>query len=267
MSEKVKSWNEVWTENYLGQSEVAKSITTKVNYKNNMYIPWAVMERALYTLDQDGQVIVLRNDKGMVWTDSMTIDVPQKDGSVVPQTMLAHFVRVTVSFMNKWFEETFPIQNNSYEPVRFYDQNTVNKAIQRAKAKGISRATGIGWALYESGDLQYELDGAAVTTPTVTQKSLAQTTPKETPKAEAEAEATVAVDYGQEVYSIIHDAGIQKEEVQKMLDFVNKSLQRTYGQSLSVDQTVEEVSALISKLAKPEVLVKSIKTQLGVSNA
>jgi hypothetical protein len=71
------------------------------------------------------------------------------------------------------FIEEYPIQDNSYEPVRFIDCNVVNKAIQRGKAKVASRATGIGLKLYEGQDLQF--DGKESKGPELPKKPVAKT--------------------------------------------------------------------------------------------
>lgn len=260
--EKLK-WNEVWIQNYSGQSDIAKAISIKANYKGNTYIPWAVMERALYSLDTSGRSEPVINPLtgGFVFTETFELPIVNKDGSEGKALAVSHFVKASCIFLGETFVESFPLQDNSYNAVRLYDQNIVNKALQRAKAKVISRATGIGWGLYESGDLQYELDGAA--TPTPNQTPIPQAPKKPVEKVEAPKAEKNDTDYATIVHTMFKDAPVEK--AQTVIAFVNKSLKRTYNKELSLDQTVEEVGEIISLLAKPDVLVNSIKTQLEVA--
>lgn len=272
MSDKL-TWNEVWFNNYSGLSDIAKAIITKANYKGNKYIPWAVMERALYALDNDGTVDPVVNfNGGFVFSETFELPTVNKEGVQTVTLAVSHFVKAKCLFMGKTFYESFPLQDNSYNAVRVYDQNIVNKAIQRAKAKVISRATGIGWALYESGDLQYELDGAVALGNSqapvfIFESSTPMPTPEPIKTKAVTAEASKKVeekDHAEQILALLKDESIPKETMEKMLSFINNSLNRSYGLTLAVDSTKDQVDELVSKLAKPEVLIKSIKTQLGV---
>lgn len=273
-TQKIKSWIETWTENYKGESEISRTITMKLTYKNNSYIGWAVMERVLLQLDPDSKITLVRNEQGgFVHTEKQVLRNPQQGGTYLEVEIISHFVQIAVSFMGKEFEENFPIQDNAYNAVRAFDQNLVNKAIQRAKAKVISRATGIGWALYETGDLQYELDEKAPTKPSV---EAPQTTPSadtKAPKTKAAVEpkkatepASVdapveATDGVLEVFELLHT--VEASKAQNVLDFVNKPLMKQYNKSLTLVQTIDELRDVFTSTAKPDVLIKSIKTQLG----
>ena len=158
-----KSWKEVFTENYNGTSEVAKEIEPflKENYKGNSYIPWATMERITYMCDEDATFENIKNEKGgLVHTD--IVEMHQQNiqkGEVVSETtsqMFSHMVKVKLTFMGKVFIEEYPIQDQDYSAAKVFNQNLVNKALQRAKAKVASRATGIGFKLYEGKDLQFD---------------------------------------------------------------------------------------------------------------
>lgn len=158
-----KSWKEVFTENYNGTSDIAKEIETfvKENYKGNTYIPWATMERITYMCDEDATFENLKNEKGgLVHTDMCIMHQQNiQKGEVVSETesqMFSHMVRVKLTFMGKVFIEEYPIQDQDYTAARVFNQNLVNKALQRAKAKVASRATGIGLKLYEGKDLQFD---------------------------------------------------------------------------------------------------------------
>lgn len=158
-----KSWKEVFTENYLGKSDLAKEVEPflKDNYKGNAYIPWATMERLTYMCDEDAVFENIKNDKGgLVHTDVLEMHQQNiQKGEIVSETvsqMFSHMVKVKLVFMGKEFIEEYPIQDQDYSAARVFNQNLVNRALQRAKAKVASRATGIGFKLYEGKDLQFD---------------------------------------------------------------------------------------------------------------
>lgn len=156
-------WLKQYKENYEGKSAEAKSVAeyVKENYKGNAYIPWATMERLTYMQDPNAKFEKIRNEKGgLVHTDSFINEnlTEGKDGiiSKTSACVVSHFVKVSLVFLGKEFIEEFPIQEQDYSPAKIYNQNLVNKALQRALAKVASRATGIGLKLYENKDLQFE---------------------------------------------------------------------------------------------------------------
>ena len=163
MANAKKSWKEVFTENYLGKSDLAKEVEPflKDNYKGNAYIPWATMERLTYMCDEDATFENIKNENGgLVHTDVMEMHQQNiQKGEVISETvsqMFSHMVKVKLVFMGKEFIEEYPIQDQDYSAARIFNQNLVNRALQRAKAKVASRATGIGYKLYEGKDLQFD---------------------------------------------------------------------------------------------------------------
>lgn len=163
MANAKKSWKEVFTENYNGTSPEAREVEPflKDNYKGNSYIPWATMERLTYMCDEDAVFENIKNENGgLVHTD--VVEMHQQNiqkGEVVSDTtsqMFSHMVKVKLTFMGKVFIEEYPIQEQDYSAARVFNQNLVNRALQRAKAKVASRATGIGFKLYEGKDLQFD---------------------------------------------------------------------------------------------------------------
>lgn len=163
MANAKKSWKEVFTENYNGTSPAAREVEPflKDNYKGNSYIPWATMERLTYMCDKDATFENIKNEKGgLVHTD--VVEMHQQNiqkGEVISETtsqMFSHMVKVKLTFMGKVFIEEYPIQDQDYSAARVFNQNLVNRALQRAKAKVASRATGIGFKLYEGKDLQFD---------------------------------------------------------------------------------------------------------------
>lgn len=158
-----KSWKEVFVENYNGTSDIAKELEPfiKDNYKGNTYVPWATMERVTYMCDEDATFENIKNEKGgLVHTDMIEMHQQNiQNGEVVSETtsqMFSHMVKVKLTFMGKVFIEEYPIQEQDYSAARVFNQNLVNRALQRAKAKVASRATGIGFKLYEGKDLQFD---------------------------------------------------------------------------------------------------------------
>ena len=157
-----KTWKEVFIENYEGKSKEANMLKPhlKENYKGNVYIPWAVMERLTYMSDPDAEFVVVYNSRGgIVHTDCANVDnLSSQDGKSIEShaQMYSHFVKVALTFMGKTFVEDYPIQDTDYTALKVYNQNAVNKAIQRAKAKVAARGTGLGLKLYEGEDLQFE---------------------------------------------------------------------------------------------------------------
>lgn len=163
MANAKKTWKEVFLENYSGKSEIAKEVEPfiKENYKGNSYIPWATMERLTYMCDEDAVFENIKNEQGgLVHTDKVEMHQQNiQKGEVVSETtsqMFSHMVKVKLIFMGKEFIEEYPIQDQDYTAARVYNQNLVNKALQRAKAKVAARATGIGLKLYEGKDLQFD---------------------------------------------------------------------------------------------------------------
>lgn len=161
--EEVMSWKDVFKANYDGTSEEAKALKPflKETFKGDPYIPWAVMERLTRMCDENAEFINVPNEfGGLVHSDML--GVHQKNiqkGEIVSETesvMYAHFVKVKLLFMGKEFVEDYPIQDKDYSSARIYDQNLVNKALQRAKAKVAARGTGLGLRLYEGFDLQFD---------------------------------------------------------------------------------------------------------------
>lgn len=158
-----RSWKEVFKANYEGTSEEAKSLQPflKETFKGDVYIPWAVMERLTRMCDETAEFInVLNEFGGLVHSDMLGMHQKNiQNDKVISETesaMYSHFVRVKLVFMGKEFVEDYPIQDKDYSSARIYDQNLVNKALQRAKAKVAARGTGLGLRLYEGFDLQFD---------------------------------------------------------------------------------------------------------------
>jgi hypothetical protein len=158
-----KTWKQTFIDNYNGTSEEAKALQPflKETYKGDVYIPWAVMERLVYMCDEYAKFTTICNaNGGMVHSDILVNRQKNiQKGEVVSETeapMYAHFVKVALEFMGKVFIEDYPIQDQDYSAAKVFNQNLVNRALQRAKTKVAARATGLGLKLYEGFDLQFD---------------------------------------------------------------------------------------------------------------
>ncbi|MEE3417777.1 MAG: hypothetical protein VZQ62_00390 [Methanosphaera sp.] len=310
MANAKKSWKEVFTENYLGKSDLAKEVEPflKDNYKGNAYIPWATMERLTYMCDEDAVFENIKNPNGgLVHTDVMEMHQQNiQKGEVVSETvsqMFSHMVKVKLVFMGKKFIEEYPIQDQDYSAARVFNQNLVNKALQRAKAKVASRATGIGFKLYEGKDLQFD-EVPQETKPQLPVENVENTQlnvkkSQKTTKNDTKIEKTVEkVEEKPVVYTVGIDTAkgesvqveaqietqpatqndpvseavylIKNTDVDKMnlaLQRVNVALMKKHKVALSTQASDEDLRTILSNktiFSNPEQFLKTLKTLLGV---
>lgn len=158
MSEEKQTELSLWEQNYAGLTPISKFVLakSKLTYKGDVYIPWSVMLHALYALDPKAVVIKVPNSEGgYVHTDINFIKTV-KDGVETMSTIMSHMVKVIVRYMGTDYEDIYPVQDKDYSASKVYDQNMVNKALQRCMTRVASLATGIGWSMYESGEAQFD---------------------------------------------------------------------------------------------------------------
>ena len=301
-----KTWKEVFLENYSGKSEIAKEVEPfiKENYKGNSYIPWATMERLTYMCDEDAEFENIKNEQGgLVHTDKLINYQKQiQKGEIIAETeasMFSHFVKVKLTFMNKIFIEEYPIQEQDYSAARVYNQNLVNKALQRAKAKVAARATGIGLKLYEGKDLQFDevpqetkpeipvVENAQKTEKTV-QKTVekpknAQKTEKTVQKVEkVEEKPQETVQKSEPVKEVATQPATQNDAVSEAIDLikntevdkmnlalqrVNVALMKKHRVALSTEASEEELRNILENkqiFTNPDQFLKTLKTLLGM---
>ena len=310
MANAKKTWKDVFLENYSGKSEISKEVEPfiKENYKGNSYIPWATMERLTYMCDEDAEFENIKNEQGgLVHTDKLINYQKQiQKGEIIAETeasMFSHFVKVKLTFMNKIFIEEYPIQEQDYSAARVYNQNLVNKALQRAKAKVAARATGIGLKLYEGKDLQFD-EVPQETKPEIPVVENVQKTEKtvqkdvEKPKNAQKTEKTVqkvekvedkpqeTVQKSEPVKEVAtqvetqsatqNDAVseaidlIKTTEVDKMnlaLQRVNVALMKKHRVALSTEASEEELRSILENkqiFTNPDQFLKTLKTLLGM---
>ena len=290
-----KTWLEVFMANYNGTSKEAQELQPflKDNYKGDVYVPWAVMERLTYQCDPNARFIVLENKNGgIVHTDvTENYQYNAQKGEIISETrslMFSHTVKVLCIFMGKEFIEYYPIQESDYTAAKIYNQILVNRAIQRAKAKVAARATGLALKLYEGFDLQFETKDETPKKPNVSnivtnikdetsEKETTKTTVKEEPKkvelteeqmpvkpVEAPKTETPVIsnEHIAEIISILRNN--DEISVNTMLQRVNVSIMQKYNFALALTDTDEELAAKISKFPEPEKFKKSIKVLLGI---
>jgi len=307
MANTKKSWKEVFIENYLGKSDLAKEVEPflKDNYKGNAYIPWATMERLTYMCDEDATFENIKNENGgLVHTDVVEMHQQNiQNGTVISDTtsqMFSHMVKVRLIFMGKEFIEEYPIQDQDYSAAKVFNQNLVNRALQRAKAKVASRATGIGFKLYEGKDLQFD-EVPQETKPqlpvenTQNEQLDVKKSPK-TAKNDTKIEKTVEkveekpvetqpavdkpVDKVEEskpqpveskndpVSEAVHL--IKNTDIDKMnlaLQRVNVALMKKHKIALSTEDSEDELRTILSNktiFSNPEQFLKTLKTLLGM---
>ena len=295
------TWLEQFKENYEGRSTEAKSIESliKDNYKGNKYIPWATMERLTYYQDPEATFEVIDTPYGVLHTDDFTIRTEKEsvtDTKTVKEntfaTGLVHFVVVKATFLGKTMTEHYPVQDNAYNAPKVVDQNMANKALQRAKAKIASRITGIGFALYEGTDLQFEDDSKpsetvtkveAPTTgktikgnklkPASQEPEVTETVPPanktvtpvvETPKTpvvetptQQPTASVIATQYAQEI--------LDNEAFEKGLEKVNGNLMNTQKFTISREESVEAIATKLATIKTLHIFMKALRRQSGIN--
>lgn len=289
------SWKELFIANYEGKTEEAKSLEPflKNNYKGNAYIPWATMERLVYMQDEDAVFENIPNEFGGLVHTAQVVNYQKniQKGEVVSETestMFSHTVRVSLTFMGKTFVEDYPIQDTDYSAARVYNQNLVNKALQRAKAKVAARATGLGLKLYEGFDLQFDEENPV---PVKEEKKVERPKKKvEEPKkevkeekvviAKAEEVAPLVADNSEELigkkvvitdvevsddvkalYELITTTDVDK--ITPVLQRLNIAIIKKYGFSLNTTDTIEKFNEKASQLTDVAKFTRSIENLLN----
>lgn len=292
-----KTWKEVFLANYNGESEEAKAIEPflKHTYKGDPYIPWAVMERLVYMCDENAVFTNILNAKGGLVHSDVVINHQSntQNGTIVSETeapMYAHFVKVSLEFMGKIFIEDYPIQEQDYSAARVFNQNLVNKALQRAKAKLGARGTGLGLKLYEGFDLQFESkeDKKPVLDEPEKEENNKKSVKNETKVAKTEEKLTKVEEKPAKVEEKVEVANVEvsavpeqvsiapgvsevvkliketdSEKINKVLQIVNVSIMKKYSFALSQDDSVEELSEKLSKFPNIEQFKKTLLNFIG----
>lgn len=159
----IKTWEELWNDNYRGIGDTAEldKLVKRLDYGSRTgvsYLPWAVVER-IFKMQGGSINIVKFNPESIVEVDKAYVrDEINEAGVVIPKYMMSYFINVQVFWHERSYTERYPLQDSNGRPLSFWTQNDLNKACQRAKVKAIASVSGIGYKLFEDGDLQFEND-------------------------------------------------------------------------------------------------------------
>lgn len=252
-----EKWNSVWEANYNNKTDAAVDIDKlmKSNYKGHKYVPWAVMQKWFYLQDPYGSIKVIENvNGGLVHTDTAVIEEFKSDKgneTTLKRFAHSHFVKIEANFLGKVMIETYPIQDNSYGAPNYIDSNMVNKAIQRAKARLISMITGLGYQLYETGDLQFEDDldtnkGKKTITrkAAVVSKEEAPTKDKETDKVEVKKKVESADGMSPDVVEFADYLIENKDTILPIVQDLNKDIVKQYKKVIDLDDRDKTIDTL-----------------------
>jgi len=240
-------WKELWLKNYKGEGDTQDLATfiKKLNYgnRNNIsYLPWATVER-IFRL-QGGKIEIVRSPRDTIVEADRVLCKEQIDENGVVQNIHSYsfFVNIKTEWQGQVHIEKYPLQDGAGRPVSIWTQNEVNKAIQRGKVKAIAIVSGIGFKLFEDGDLQFEEEVAPVVVPQPIPAKL-PATPK--PEVKVEETKTIAnrVELENEIKKQFLSGSTQKAVVIK--DFLTKSNAKKMG-DLN-DTQIKELFDLISK--------------------
>lgn len=234
-----KEWLSMFTANYKGETPQAKELENflKQNYKGNDYIPWATIERLTYEQDPSAEFSEpeLITKKETLRTMQFGKDLDSNLETSVD--FFVHLISVSLTFLGKKVTETYPVQDKSYNAPKIIDSNMVNKAMQRAKAKVASRATGLGLKLYEGLDLQFEDDKP-------------EPKPVKTKAVEIKPVEQLVKNTDPDLLEIA-DKISGREELNKGLQKINPSILKKYGFTINTTDDVDTTMEKLEKLDNP----------------
>ena len=191
-------------------------------------------------------------------------------------TCFAHFVVMKLVFLGKTFLEYYPIQDNEYKAPKVYEQNLVNRAIQRAKAKVIARGTGLGLSLYENGDLQFEegadakaqrnkatvVERTKEALKTMDKVAVVEKTDVVVENIGEEKSVTVDDSTLNEIYNLF-DSNRENVKVEKLLRSYNTAFIKNHQFSLSFADPKDVWITNLQKLPDPAKFLRSLQEVLN----
>lgn len=176
-----KTWKEKWMANYRGEGDCQEleSFLKELDYgsrKGISYLPWAVVDRIFKMQDgvtetiffprtievSDGEerTKTIQVGNTIIEVDSVHIrDEVDNNGVVTPKYMNSYFIRIKAEWEGQVHVERYPLLSSTGQALAFWTQTDLNKAVQRGKVKAIAIVSGIGYKLFEDGDLQFEDEG------------------------------------------------------------------------------------------------------------
>jgi hypothetical protein len=278
-------WSKKWLENYEGKSPEGKELQQflKKNYGGQSYIPWATMVRMLFMQDPSAILDVVKTRDGKVLhTDVHQVTTENGEHKTVAQGCV-HYVIVKCRFLQFEVEEIYPVQTpqqkQMYAAPKIVDQNMVNKAIQRAKAKAISTATGLAFQLYENGDLQFEEDEAEPNKATIVKNPVKSEEKSTAAKKESSAKVKKTPPSKPVEDNPVEDNPVEDEDVdgavEALAQYIHKNddvleplkrlnitLVKKYNFMLSPEQSLDELREHISVLPNPAVTHRVLKNMV-----
>lgn len=156
------NWKELWLKNYNNEGDCKglEEYVERLDFgakKDAFYLPWAVVER-IFRL-QDGEIEILKTNDKIVEMDKVSIaQVVDSDGVITENASVSFFVNVKVKWQGREHVEKYPLQDSNGRALVMWNQNDINRAIQRAKVKAIAIISGIGYKLFEKNDMQFEIE-------------------------------------------------------------------------------------------------------------
>lgn len=269
----MENWLKQWKENYEGRSKEHKDLEPflKENYKGNIYIPWATMERLAIMQDPNFTFEVIKEESGYkssyITRHEYVIRQESKTGDkeVSSESLnFAHIIVCKATFLGKTMLEYYPIQDNAYNAPKVIDANMFNKAVQRAKAKLISRITGLGFSLYEKGDLQFDAPEDKVKPEKPTKVKTEETTKvktEETKETNIDVSSVPNVPNDiEEIAKYIH----KNEQLNSGFVAINTTVQKKYGFIFDINESVEEIKEKLSHIADPKTFIKAVKARSNI---
>lgn len=271
----MENWLKQWKENYEGKSKEHKELEPflKENYKGNIYIPWATMERLAIMQDPNFEFKVLKEQEsyknGYITKHEYVIrqESTTGDKTVSSESInFAHIIVCEATFLGKTMIEYYPIQDNAYNAPKAIDANMFNKAVQRAKAKLISRITGLGFSLYEKGDLQFDdVQKLSITEVTKSVEKPKATVIKQEEVKETKIEVSASPDVPNDVEKIasyIH----KNEQLNSGFKAINTTVEKKYGFVFDINESIEEIKEKLSHIADPKTFIKAVKARSDILN-
>ena len=259
-----QKWLKLFNDNYYGRTPQAKELQDYVKsaFTGGSYIPWAVMYRLLKQQDPKFSYHIHENENGgtVFWEHGENVTVePNLDGGEPNTTSVQwnnYFVKVSATFGGVTETEYYPIQGQLgkkvYGAPKIIDQNMVNKAIQRAKAKIGSAVSGLALGLYENGELQFKDDEEETPVkPKIT---------KDTVKSEQKTPVVKQSHVSYANYMIEH-----KNDLKDIIKKTNIQVVKGYGFSFDLDETKEEIAEKLGKVKDGKIFFKALLNQTGMT--
>lgn len=247
-----KEYLKAFKSNYKGESEEAKEVKgyLKSTYNDANYIPWATMERLALMQDPLMSIEVVPDSTGNLLRSERVEMCTKSDTTHAEAVKFNHYVAVKATFMGRELVEYYPIQDKKYQATQVIDQNLFNKAVQRGKAKVLSRVTGLALSLYETGDLQFGDDEQ--------QEDEVKTEVKKevvpAPVAKVEVPTETIEEYAKEINDNF-------DKYKNAIATMNKSLKDKGKKELLAKDSVQDLTAKLNDVSDPHKVMAYIRLQ------